>query len=295
MSAITSLPKNLHRSTVVIRRLQSRQPQWSRNAAHERSVPVPDIARNIHVKFASTRQEWEDAFQLVTDNYQARGFEPAGSSLRFTSYHALPDTVVLVAKEADRVVATFTLIPDQKLLGLPLEGVYREEIQQLRRRGLRLFETGNLAERGLSTREFMHVFLALMQLGWQRMTRNGIATTVIAVHPRHNSFYTKLHGFVPLGSQRAYDKVHGAPAQLLYVDPDLMRSRVPQTYQRLFGQRLSAAVLNAPRMSPDLVRYFANRSSQTDVRAIEQILWLLDNSDGPRNCGIEAAIKPGLV
>src|SRR4051812_5600719 len=62
-----------------------------------RSIPVPRIARDIRVKIASERAEWKDAFQLVALNYQAVGYEaPLSSKVRFTPYHALPDTVTFI-------------------------------------------------------------------------------------------------------------------------------------------------------------------------------------------------------
>jgi hypothetical protein len=73
-----------------------------------RPLAVPGLWRDIHVQFAATRHDWEQAFELVADNYQARGFDQEGFDYRFTSYHALADTVVLVAKEGGKVVATFS-------------------------------------------------------------------------------------------------------------------------------------------------------------------------------------------
>ena len=233
-------------------------PQQRR--AEPRTVPVPGIARDLRVKFASTRNEWEQAFQLVADNYQARGFEVGDADYRFTAYHALPETVVLVAKEGEAVVATFSLVPDNALIGLPLESLYRQEIRGLRP-GRRLFETGSLAERGLGLREFMQVFVTLMRLGWQHMTRRGFDTTVIAVNPRHVSFYTKQHGFASLGQRRSYAAVQGAPAEAFYLDPALMKVRVPRMHQQMFGEPLPGKCLVAPRMPAELVRHFARHSS----------------------------------
>src|SRR5262249_58286565 len=109
------------------------------------TVPVPGIRRDIHVKIASTPWEWEQAFQLVADNYQARGYEAPGTDFRFTSYHALPDTMVLVARESDKVVATLSLVADNTLLGLPLENIYRAELNDLRRSGPAVYEMNNPA------------------------------------------------------------------------------------------------------------------------------------------------------
>src|SRR5262245_31445795 len=54
------------------------------------AIPVPGCTRPIQIKIASTRTEWEEAFRLGADNYQARGFEAGDCDYRFTSYHALP-------------------------------------------------------------------------------------------------------------------------------------------------------------------------------------------------------------
>lgn len=247
-----------------------------------RSVPVPGVARPIEVKFASNRLEWEEAFQLVADQYQARGYESAGVDCRFTSYHVLPDTVVLVAKSRGRIVATMSLVADNTLLGLPMEGLYKAEMQELRRQGRHLVETGSLADRDLSPREFHQVFLTLMQLGWQYVVGQGADTTVIAINPRHSAFYTRLHGFLPLGPRRAYDRVQGHPAEAFYLDSGLMAARVPEIHSRIFARPLPATALVAPRMPHHLIYYFAAHSSQTRLATVEQILWNVDQGGSPR-------------
>ena len=49
-------------------------------------------------------------------------------------------SVVVVAKEAERVIATLTLVMDNTLLGLPMEQVYGPEVAALRTQGRRLIE-----------------------------------------------------------------------------------------------------------------------------------------------------------
>lgn len=160
------------------------------------SVPVPGISRDIRVKIASTRDEWSRRSSWWrTATRRAATRRPAPTCASRATMHC-PTTSVLVAKAGAEVVATFSLVPDNALLGMPLEGLYRDEIRRLRLQGRKMFETGNLADRNLGTREFIQVFLTLMQLGWQHMTRAGADTTVITVNPRHSSFYTRLHSFL---------------------------------------------------------------------------------------------------
>ena len=96
------------------------------------SIIVSGITREIRVKIASEQEELEGAFRLLATNYRACGYEQQNTGLfRFTPYHVLPGTVTLVAKHESRVVATLSVVPDTELCGLPMESVYREEIERL--------------------------------------------------------------------------------------------------------------------------------------------------------------------
>lgn len=237
------------------------------------SIPVPGISRSIEVKFASTESEWQQAFELAASSYQARGYETAGAHrLRFTPYHALPDTLTLVAKEQSIVVATFSIVLDNSLMGLPMEDIYSDEIAGLRKKGHRLLETTTLADSNLSIREFIQVFIALIKLGMQYHTSLGGDTYVIAVNPRHRSFYTKILGFAPLGPRRSYSAVQDAPAEAFWVDNARLKTNVPAMYENIFGEDLTREVLAAPKMPSALVRKFSAESSLCDPAEIEKIL-----------------------
>jgi len=247
------------------------------------AVPVPGIKRNIEVKIASERQEWEEAFQLVAANYRARGYEAVSAKpLRFTPYHALPDTQTLVAKHDGHVVATFSIVLDNMLLGLPMESIYGEEITALRNKGHRLLETTSLADTGLSIREFMQVFVALIRLGMQYHTARGGDTYVITVNPRHKNFYSKMLGFLPLGPCRSYASVEGAPAEAFWVSNDLLKERAPRMYAEIFDESLPKSALYAPRFPRDLVRYFDSQSSLSDGKTIDDVLSYMDHYGSAR-------------
>jgi hypothetical protein len=247
------------------------------------AVLVPGIARNIEVKIASERQEFEEAFQLVAANYRARGYEAASAKpLRFTPFHALPDTQTLVGKHDGHVVATFSVVLDNTLLGLPMESIYADEITALRNKGYRLLETTSLADTGLSVREFLQVFVALIRLGMQYHTSHGGDAYVITVNPRHKSFYSKVLGFIPLGPCRSYACVEGAPAEAFWVSNDLLRERAPRMHTELFGEPLPKSALRAPRVPHDLVRSFDRQSSLGDAKTIDAVLGYMDHYGSAR-------------
>jgi hypothetical protein len=247
------------------------------------AIPVPNIARAISVKVASRPAEFEDAYRLVATNYQASGYEPLGSKpIRFTPYHALPDTITFVAKDEDQVLATFSLVPDNHLLGLPLEEIFPEEIAALRQGGARVAEVTSFAATDMSLREFSQVFLALIRLMKQHHVRHGGDTWVITVNPKHRTFYTKALGYVPLGPCRPHPKVQGAPAEAYVLDVDGMRARAPEKFQEMFGERLPGSALVVPRLAANWVRYFATQSSQTDDDTLEMILRYVERVGSPR-------------
>jgi hypothetical protein len=235
-------------------------------------ILVKGVARPIEVKFASTESEWEQALALAATCYQARGYEPSnGSRLRFTPYHALPETATLVAKLDGVVVATFSIVIDNTLLGLPMESVYPEEIAALRRSGRKLLETTTLADSGLSIREFIQVFTTLIKLGMQYHTSRGGDCYVIAVNPRHRNFYTKILGFEPLGPRRSYGAVQDHPAEAFWVDNNLLQINAPKMFEEIHGEPLPPEALFAPKMPHYLVREFSRQSSHCDPQEIDTI------------------------
>jgi hypothetical protein len=247
------------------------------------AVRVPGIKRTIEVKIASEQQEWEQAYQLLAANYQARGYEaPSSKLVRFTPYHALPDTATFVAKHEGHVVATLSVVVDNTLLGLPSESIYAAEIAALRRQGRHLSEATSLADRDLSMREFIQVFVTLIRLAMQYGVRQGSETWLITVNPRHRQFYCKAMGFQPLGPCRACPLVQDHPAEAYMLDDALMRSNAPKMHAQIFGTPLPAAVLNPAPMPMHLIRAFASQSTQTDRHSIDQILRFIDQLGNPR-------------
>ena len=202
-------------------------------------MAVPGLGREIEVKIASTQAEWEQAFELVADNYQACGYEAGDYDYRFTSYHVLPDTAVFVAKDRERVVATFSLVADNELLGLPMEKTYHPEVQDLRRQGRRLAEVTSLASRDLSLREFLVVFPALIRLMKQYHIRS-VATAGSSTSRLVTGSTIAIRLATATGGRRACPRSRhrrrGLPARHA-----LDETAHPRAYRQMFGKALPAA------------------------------------------------------
>jgi hypothetical protein len=261
------------------------------------SFRIPGLTRDIRVKIATEHDEFEDTFELLAANYRARGYEaPSEKPYRFTPYHALPGTVTLVAKHEGRVVATLSLVPDTALMGLPMEGIYAPEIAELRRQGRRMAEAISLADMGLSIREFVQVFKALIKLAMQFHAQRGGDTWVITVNPRHASFYQKVLGFALLGSQRSYPTVQNHPAVAYLLDLELMEANAPQMFKEVFGDELPESVLTSGRWSAERVRYFGTRSTQIESQTLEDLIDSIESSGNLTLWGLNSekpAFAPG--
>ena len=234
-------------------------------------IEVEGAGRTFEVKIASGSDEFEQAFLLLAQKYQAKGYEDAGAKLfRFTPFHVLPETITVVARDGARVVATLSMVPDTALLGLPMESIYPEEVARLRREGRRLAEVTSLADDGLGHREFLAVFEAMIRLVQQYHLRIGGDTWLVTVNPRHAAFYRKVMGAVALRrspdlSRRSRD----APAEAYLIDlPDDEGERPEDVRPDLRRPPLPESVLTPPARPADHVDFFGEHSTAADRRTI---------------------------
>jgi hypothetical protein len=235
-------------------------------------------AADVQVKIASQRSEWEGAFRLAAQAYQARGLQAGNSSeLRFAPHHALPGSATFVARKNGQVIGTLSLVLDNTLVGLPLEELYGDAVAALRAVGRRLAEVTCLAGEACGPRSFPVTF-ALMRLMAHYFLGQGGDTMLISVHPRHRPFYERLMGFVPFGARKACPRVQNNPAEALLLDAALRRKELSRRDQLLLGERPPAQALLAPRLPAELARLFAGRSSAAG--AIEEVLARIEQGEG---------------
>ena len=93
----------------------------------------------IEVRVARDTDELEEAFALVYREYLRKGYTDKNSSgLRLSLHNALPDATTFIAlSEKNVIIATATIVPDS-FLGLPMDSIYYDELNRLRRIGARL-------------------------------------------------------------------------------------------------------------------------------------------------------------
>jgi hypothetical protein len=215
---------------------------WSRlapaktHASHLRQAL--EESESLDYTIASSRQELHAAFRLVYEAYVRSGLmQPNSYRMRVMPYHLLTTTEVFVAKRMGDVISTVSLVRDDRL-GLPMEAIYGQEINERRQKRLHLAEVSCLADRRGDICHSLPVILRMMTLMAQAAQARGVDQLLIAVHPKHARFYQRFTAFVPMAGQRTYEAVCGKPAVALVLDLNRAPIDSPEHYRRFFGMPL---------------------------------------------------------
>ena len=170
------------------------------------------------------------AWQLVHNRYVDEGLINSNETRLHTVRQAVsPDTSVIIGTLSDQVVSTLTIMHDDDEHGLPLDTVYGNELNTLRRNGRRLLEVGLLADRRVKMSRFISALFQLIRYPYFNAKFSG-RDMLAGVHPHHAGFYERSMGFEPWGPVRQYPRVNNQPVLLLRVNIDqvLKQDKLPK-------------------------------------------------------------------
>ncbi|NOY45698.1 MAG: hypothetical protein GXP50_09650 [Deltaproteobacteria bacterium] len=234
---------------------------------------------------ASRWSEVRGAFSLLYRNYLSRGLiPPDGVGLRYTHFNLLPESATFVASEGGQVVATFSLIPDTRSFGLPMDALYAKELAALRP-GRRPAEISGLAVAPSYESVTLLLILNLVRMMYAYAQRTGITDLVVACHPRHARLYARLFRFEELGPLRTYRAVNDAPAVALRLDIETAEERYREAFGE--GQGLHGFLF---RQRTTELPWIPLRVGAMDTEAIRQLLTLR-----PEMLDLLEAGEPGLA
>lgn len=207
-------------------------PENSRTVRLKRSkilVPRIDEIDRPTVKIAGEIDEFKEAFSLVHDNYLRNGYlgTPKPHGMLFGIHALLPGTVVFVAKSNKNVISTISEIADTELFGLPMDELYRGELDELRARGRKIVELSALVTP--ADYRWTNIVMYICKVMYQYSIDHGVNDLCIAVNPKHVRFYKHILLFEDLGPERYYPKVN-APAVALRVNLDVHFEKTKTVY-----------------------------------------------------------------
>lgn len=182
------------------------------------------------IKIAETRDEHEQAFALVYKEYQEQGYirQPHPKQLAYNIYNFLPSTCVYIFKSYLTVISTLTHIFDSPEFGLPMDALYRSEVNSLRDKGRVVTELSALATPKEVRWCNLMIYLAKTMFEYSRLSR--INDICIMVNPKHVPFYKAIFLFDDFGDEKHYIDVD-APAVALRIDFDKIDEKLNQVYK----------------------------------------------------------------
>jgi hypothetical protein len=169
------------------------------------------------IKIAEDFDEFCQAFKVLHDVYLSSGYLPHEdpSGMHLGLHHLLPKTCVFVFKTYLTVLSTMSYIPDSPEFGLPMDDLYKDELDVLRDSGRKVVELGSLATTRHRCWQNLMVFLSKAVFQYALCT--DADDLCIMVNPKHVRFYNSIFLFQPFAEERHYAKVD-APAVALRVD-----------------------------------------------------------------------------
>ncbi|MDR4504522.1 MAG: hypothetical protein MRK01_06985 [Candidatus Scalindua sp.] len=181
----------------------------------------------IDFRVARTKEELEGAAALVHREYAKKGYiKNPNSRLRLAIHNAHPQTTTFVATAGKDVIATTTVILDSPV-GLPMDEIYHQELNQLRVGGKKICEISMLAcdtelfknsvSMMLNSKKLFLVFFLFKHILDYTKEFLKLDFICITIHPKHKITYDFLL-FKDMGELKMYDEVNNAPAIAKYIN-----------------------------------------------------------------------------
>jgi hypothetical protein len=231
---------------------------------------ISALFRGTEYRPVSNREEMERACRLVYRRYLWRGYLSPDYPYPFkiSLHNALPQTVTFIALLRREVVATAVLIPDSPL-GLPMEQVYKAEIDSLRNQHRKIAEVSMLASNPDVIGKYVSMMLGcsklFVMLGLFKVLfdyaceKLGLDDLCIAIHPRHLSTYRFLL-FERFGETKAYPGAGGNPAVAKRLDIKQAQEKCRprrNLYRMFFVRKTNSGVFEQKiTLTPSDLRYF---------------------------------------
>ena len=174
--------------------------------------------RRPHIQVADRLEDVTGAWRLVYQTYcRTELIDPNPYGIYTVPQAVWSESAVFCGKVEGVIAYTMTAYHDGPQ-GLPLDAVYPDELNQLRRDGRSLLEVVLVADSRREITRQLRTLLELMRYATYFGLHGGSRDAVVGVHPRHAPFYQRLLGFQPLGAVREHPGVKGAAVTLLHLD-----------------------------------------------------------------------------
>ncbi len=182
------------------------------------------------IKVCETLDEYRQAFRVVYKEYDHAGYiqKKHPRELYYNIYSLLPTTCVFAFKSYLTVLSTLTQVLDSELFGLPMDALYKPEIDELRAQDRKVAEVCALATPQEGRWHNLLMFLGKAYFQYANLI--GVNDILIMVNPKHVSFYKSIFMFEEFAEERFYQPVN-APAVALRINYDQFWDKLKETFR----------------------------------------------------------------
>lgn len=193
--------------------IPGRVMKWSKPSVRIRETEKKNAAEP-GCACARSLEQVENAWQLVYERYVHKKLIDENPFRLHTVPMAVGPHVCVVCGPGEagehEARSTLTLIADNPA-GTPLDSVYGEQMDALRRQGRRLIEVGLLADRRRRASRSAAALFSMMRWAAYYTLHSDSTDIVVGVHPHHAKFYARCFGFDKFAPPARYPLVRDNP------------------------------------------------------------------------------------
>ena len=193
---------------------------------------------NIVFRMAETPGDYLSAFNLVYRVFLETGYIKSNRTpFRLAPQHCHSESRVFMGLqnggENDKLIYSISVFPDSDD-GLPMDSVFKKELDLLRANGRFIVEAGHLAADPSFKMNNMNIPMLgnkmLHQYASDHLNADDI---VIAIHPRHRWIYEDLLLFKKIGAIDEYSYANNNPALAMRLDLRTVKEDCKKVYKRV--------------------------------------------------------------
>lgn len=219
------------------------------------ALPSSRTLAGLSVDLAHSRLDRQRALELHRDVYRRKGLlREASPKPQVLPQACAPGSAIFVAKDQDAIVGTITFYIDSAI-GLPMDDVHGEEVDEMRARFARVAEVGGLAVQ--EDRRGVGITMMLYQATFRWALATNAQCIVACVNPSSRRVYSRLLLFEVLGACKEHPRFLGAPSIPIGVD----LTTAPARYREAHGDARDGQV---PEFLPDAPAPYARAMPELD-------------------------------
>ena len=219
----------------MLKKIIFRCPNFLRGRILRSQIRVEDLdPKEFDFDLARTAEDVLTALKLVHEVYSQEGYtndDHKGNSYRVLQNHLTDKALVFQGKKGSKTVFSVSIFIDSTF-GLPMDTIFKEELNKLRCENRRLVEVGCLATlptvRNRSQLIPMHGNKLVFSYARDKL---GMDDLVVTVHPKHQAIYEDILQFKQLGKEKPYGLVNGNPAIAMRLDLNTVENVFRKIYK----------------------------------------------------------------